>query len=120
SSRRALSSRPFGWRADGHLHAPITQRDLVPSPPVPRLPDCAGALAVRFPTVEVVPVSDSETMIENFLRRPQTVAEACADVVRGMGALSVIITAVWFDLTDAGVLALALPGLLIPRFLGVR
>ncbi|MGM7677745.1 DUF2238 domain-containing protein [Microbacterium sp. A94] len=59
-------------------------------------------------------------MIENFLRRPQTVAEACADVVRGLGALSVIITAVWFDLTDAGVLALALPGLLIPRFLGVR
>lgn len=59
-------------------------------------------------------------MIENFLRRPQTVAEVCADVVRGLGALSVIIAAVWFDLTDAGVLALALPGLLIPRFVGVR
>lgn len=59
-------------------------------------------------------------MIENFLRRPQTIAEVCADVVRGLGALSVIFAAVWFDLTDAGVLALALPGLLIPRFVGVR
>lgn len=68
----------------------------------------------------MVPVSDSEAMIQNSLRRPQTVAEACADAVRGLGALSVIIAAVWFNLTDAGVLALALPGLLIPRFLGVR
>ncbi|WP_417509503.1 DUF2238 domain-containing protein [Microbacterium sp.] len=59
-------------------------------------------------------------MIQNFLRRPQTVAEACADAVRVLGALSVIIAAVWFDLTDAGVLAFALPGLLIPRFLGTR
>jgi len=59
-------------------------------------------------------------MIENFLRRPRTAAEIVADGVRAFGLLSVVIAAVWFDLTDAGVLAFALPGLLIPRFVGVR
>lgn len=59
-------------------------------------------------------------MIENFLRRPRTAAEFVADAVRAFGLLSVFIAAVWFDLTDAGVLAFALPGLMIPRFVGVR
>lgn len=59
-------------------------------------------------------------MIENFLRRPRTAAEIVADGVRAFGLLSVFIAAVWFDLTDAGVLAFALPGLMIPRFVGVR
>lgn len=59
-------------------------------------------------------------MIENFLRRPQTPGEVTADLVRVMGALSVLVAAVWFDLTDAGVLAFALPGIVAPRFLGVR
>jgi len=59
-------------------------------------------------------------MIENFLRRPQTAGEILADAVRVFGVLSVVIAAVWFELTDAGVLAFALPGLLIPRFIGVR
>ncbi|MCS3844521.1 hypothetical protein [Microbacterium sp. AK031] len=59
-------------------------------------------------------------MIENFLRRPQTAGEIIADAVRVFGLLSVVIAAVWFELTDAGVLAFTLPGLLIPRFIGVR
>lgn len=59
-------------------------------------------------------------MIENFLRRPRTAAEIVADGVRAFGFLSVFIAAFWFDLTDAGVLAFALPGLMIPRFVGVR
>ncbi|MEJ1154844.1 hypothetical protein [Microbacterium marmarense] len=59
-------------------------------------------------------------MIENFLRRPQTLGEGAADAVRVIGALSVVVAAIWFDLTDAGVLAFALPGLMVPRFVGVR
>lgn len=59
-------------------------------------------------------------MIENFLRLPQTGGEIVADAVRVLGVLSVVIAAIWFELTDAGVLAFALPGLLIPRFVGVR
>jgi hypothetical protein len=59
-------------------------------------------------------------MIENFLRRPLTAAEFVADGVRAFGLLSVFIAAFWFDLTDAGVLAFALPGLMLPRFVGVR
>lgn len=59
-------------------------------------------------------------MIENFLRRPQTAGEIVADAVRVFGLFSVVIAAVWFDLTDAGVLAFTLPGLLVPRFVGVR
>lgn len=59
-------------------------------------------------------------MIENFLRRPQTIAEGFADGLRVVSVFSVVVAAVWFDLTDAGVLALAVPGTLIPRFIGVR
>jgi hypothetical protein len=59
-------------------------------------------------------------MIENFLRRPQTAAELGADSVRGFGVISILIAAIWFDLTDVGVLAFTLPGLLVPRFVGVR
>lgn len=59
-------------------------------------------------------------MIENFLRRPSTAAELVADLVRIIGAGSVVVALIWFSPTDAGVLAFALPGLLIPRFLGVR
>ncbi len=59
-------------------------------------------------------------MIENFLRRPQTAGEVTADLIRIAGFLSILIAALWFDLTDAGVLAFTLPGLLVPRFVGVR
>lgn len=59
-------------------------------------------------------------MIENFLRRPQTAGEIVADAVRVLGTLSVVAAVIWFDLTDAGVLAFALPGLFAPRFVGVK
>jgi hypothetical protein len=56
----------------------------------------------------------------NFLRRPHGAGEWIADAVRVLGVLSVIVAAVVFQPTDAGVLAFALPALLIPRFVGVR
>lgn len=59
-------------------------------------------------------------MISNFLRRPQGPGELAADAVRVLGVISVIAVAIWGSATDAGVLAFALPGLLVPRFMGVR
>lgn len=56
-------------------------------------------------------------MIENFLRAPQSLAEVAADVLRCLGVFGVILALVFFDLTDAGILAFALPGLVAPRFL---
>ena len=59
-------------------------------------------------------------MIENFLRRPRGWAELLADAVRVLGALSVIAALVGWSATDAGIVALTLPALVAPRFLGVR
>ncbi|GAA1151489.1 hypothetical protein [Nesterenkonia lutea] len=59
-------------------------------------------------------------MIENFLRPPQGLAEVLADALRAFGVFSVVLAAVFFDLTDAGVLAFVLPGVFAPRFLGTR
>ncbi|MGV9193618.1 hypothetical protein ACQ143_04675 [Microbacterium sp. MC2] len=59
-------------------------------------------------------------MVDNFLRRPHGVAEIVADLVRVAGVLSVVAGAIWGSVTDAGILALALPALLAPRFVGVR
>lgn len=59
-------------------------------------------------------------MIENFLRPVQGPAETAAETLRVIGALSVVVAAVFFDLTDAGVVAFALPGLVAPRFIGMR
>jgi hypothetical protein len=59
-------------------------------------------------------------MIENFLAPPRTAAEWTADALRLVGAASVIVTFVLFASTDAGILALALPALLAPRFIGLR
>lgn len=56
-------------------------------------------------------------MIENFLRAPQSFAEVAADLLRFLGVISVILALMAFDLTDAGILAFALPGLFAPRFL---
>lgn len=58
-------------------------------------------------------------MIENFLRPAQSLAEVGADLLRGIGVLSVVVAAVFFDLTDAGILAFTLPGLFVPRFIGM-
>jgi hypothetical protein len=59
-------------------------------------------------------------MIEDFLRPPASVAEWFADAIRAIGVLSVLAAAVWWSMTDAGILALALPALLAPRFAGTR
>ncbi|MDN3495232.1 hypothetical protein QL996_04775 [Planococcus sp. APC 4015] len=59
-------------------------------------------------------------MIENFLRPPGHPAEWIADALRVAGALSVAALFIWSTVTDAGILALALPALLIPRFIGAR
>lgn len=59
-------------------------------------------------------------MIENFLRRPRGAGEFTADALRVLGLVSVIGAAIWSTATDAGILSLALPALLVPRFLGVR
>lgn len=59
-------------------------------------------------------------MRENFLRRPHGVAECTADALRVLGVLSVLVAAIWSSLTDAGILALALPVLMVPRLLGMR
>ncbi|MFS0732774.1 hypothetical protein ABC304_12320 [Microbacterium sp. 1P10UB] len=59
-------------------------------------------------------------MIDEFLRRPHGPAEWSADALRLLGLVSVIVAAIGFTWTDAGVLAFALPALLIPRFVGAR
>ena len=59
-------------------------------------------------------------MKDDFLRPPRTVAEYAADGVRAIGVLSVIVAAIWSTPTDAGVLAFALPALMLPRALGLR
>ena len=59
-------------------------------------------------------------MKRNFLRRPLSLGEWAADALRMVGLVSIVIAAVVFEPTDAGVLALALPALLVPRFVGVR
>lgn len=59
-------------------------------------------------------------MIENFLRPPRSIGDYAADAVRLIGALSVVAAALWFSATDAGIVALTLPALVAPRFLGLR
>ena len=59
-------------------------------------------------------------MIEEFLRPPRGASEVAADLLRLVGLISVIVAAIAFQATDAGVLAFVLPGLLLPRFIGAR
>jgi hypothetical protein len=59
-------------------------------------------------------------VIATFLRRPSGIGEWLADAVRALGVASVVAAFVWWTATDAGILALALPALVVPRFVGVR
>ncbi|MCS5713962.1 hypothetical protein NVV95_05290 [Herbiconiux sp. CPCC 205716] len=59
-------------------------------------------------------------MIQNFLRPPHGAAEWAADAVRVLALLSVVAAFVWWEPTDAGVLALVFPGVVLPRFVGVH
>ncbi|QIG39885.1 hypothetical protein G5T42_10640 [Microbacterium sp. 4R-513] len=65
-------------------------------------------------------MSDRPVAVERFLRRPQSAAQWGADAVRAFGIAGVLIAAIWLTPMDAGILALALPVLLVPRFVGVR
>ncbi|WP_291043348.1 hypothetical protein [Herbiconiux sp.] len=59
-------------------------------------------------------------MVDRFLRPPSGPAELAADALRVLAGIGVVVAAVFFGPTDAGVLAFVLPGLLLPRLLGVR
>ncbi|WP_394279954.1 hypothetical protein [Microbacterium sp.] len=59
-------------------------------------------------------------MIENFLRRPTSLSEWVADGIRLLGILGAVAAFVFFTPTDGGIVALALPALMVPRFLGAR
>lgn len=59
-------------------------------------------------------------MKHNFLRPPATLAEWIADALRALGIVGILVAAIWFTPTDAGIIALALPALMVPRVLGLR
>ena len=59
-------------------------------------------------------------MKADFLRPPRTVAEWIADALRVLGLLGVVVAAIWWGPTDAGIAALATPALMLPRMLGMR
>ncbi|WP_203582109.1 hypothetical protein [Microbacterium hibisci] len=59
-------------------------------------------------------------MIERFLRPPRRPGEWVADVIRLVGVLSVAATFIWWEPSDAGIIALSLLALVVPRFAGAR
>jgi len=56
---------------------------------------------------------------DDFLRPPATLGDWLADVLRLIGVLGLIAAAIWLKPTDAGIAALALPALMLPRILGL-
>jgi hypothetical protein len=59
-------------------------------------------------------------VIENFLRRPESAGDYAADFLRVVGVVGILVAAIGWQPTDAGIVAFALPALVLPRFLGVR
>lgn len=59
-------------------------------------------------------------MIDNFLRPADTGAQIIADALRVLGVLSVAVALIFHDVTDAAIVAFSLPGLMLPRFIGMR
>ncbi|MFJ2541819.1 hypothetical protein [Microbacterium sp. NPDC087589] len=59
-------------------------------------------------------------MKEDFLRPPRSLEEWSADALRALGVIGVGVALIWFVPTDAGIAALALPALMLPRILGLR
>ncbi|WP_216693113.1 hypothetical protein [Dietzia psychralcaliphila] len=59
-------------------------------------------------------------MIDNFLRPAESRAQMAADALRILGTLSVLLALLLHGLTDAAIVAFALPGLMLPRFIGMR
>ncbi|MFB4350909.1 hypothetical protein [Microbacterium sp. CR_7] len=58
-------------------------------------------------------------MKDDFLRPPAAPGEWLADALRLIGVLGVIGAAIWLKPTDAGIAALALPAVMLPRMLGL-
>ena len=61
-----------------------------------------------------------DTVKEDFLRPPRSLAEWSADSLRVLGIVGVGVALIWLAPTDAGIAALALPALMLPRVLGLR
>ena len=59
-------------------------------------------------------------MIDDFLRPAGSAFQTVADALRLLGVLSVVSALLFHGLTDAAIVAFALPGLMLPRFLGMR
>jgi hypothetical protein len=59
-------------------------------------------------------------MIDNFLRPAETASQMWADALRILGTVGVFVALVLHGLTDAAIVAFALPGLMLPRFIGMR
>lgn len=62
----------------------------------------------------------AEVLSATFLQPPRSPGEWAADVVRAVGALSIVAAAIAWGPVDVAVLALASIGLVLPRFLGIR
>lgn len=59
-------------------------------------------------------------MIDNFLRPAGSRAQIAADALRLLGVLSVVAALLFHGFTDAAIVAFSLPGLMLPRFIGMR
>lgn len=59
-------------------------------------------------------------MIDDFLRPAEGGAQIAADALRIFGVLSVAVALLFHGVTDAAIVAFALPGLMVPRFLGMK
>lgn len=59
-------------------------------------------------------------MIDNFLRPARTGGQVLADAIRLIGVLSAVAALALSGVTDAAIVAFCLPGLMLPRFLGMR
>ncbi len=59
-------------------------------------------------------------LAENFVRPARSVGEVAADVLRGVGVVSLVIIAFGWGFVDMAVFALAMLGVVLPRFLGAR
>jgi hypothetical protein len=59
-------------------------------------------------------------VIDALLRPPRSPAEWVTDLLRVFALVSVVAAAIWWSAQDAGILALALPAVMVPRLLGIR
>ncbi|QCB27429.1 hypothetical protein [Corynebacterium endometrii] len=58
-------------------------------------------------------------MIDNFLRPPRTATEWLADIARVLATLLTFVLLFQLGIFEAGIMAFALPGLMLPKFMGL-